>query len=196
MTLPSMSRRRTLPLDLSNDRVHRRVLDVADAVGDFIAWWGFKANHGRLWTYLALRNQPLSQTELARALGVSRSLVSIALADLTAFHLVSPTSDHRNAPYEARMDVWSSIAQVLRSREWMMIESVRIALEAVLEEAEADDDDSGFDLERVQLLLRMTELAQSMLRVIIALGKPSAQAASGVVGILTKVRELTRRLRH
>lgn len=183
---------------LLNDPLMPRVLEAANAIGGFIEWWGFKANLGRIWTYLALRNTPTSQADLARVLGVSRSLMSSALADLSKYQLVSPTSDHRNAPYEAKMDIWSAIAHVLRTREWMMIESVRVAMEAAVLEAERleeDDLTTAFDLDRVQMLLKMTELAQSLLRVIIALRLPSKGLPKlGVV--LKQIQDLTRKLRQ
>ena len=46
------------------DRLSQRVLAVADAVGAFIEAWGFKAIHGRIWTLLALRKEPINQIDV------------------------------------------------------------------------------------------------------------------------------------
>ena len=42
-------------------------------------------------------------------LGVSRSLVSLAISELTDYGLVRATSEARNAPWEATWDVWPTI---------------------------------------------------------------------------------------
>lgn len=155
------------------DLVTQRVLLVCDAVGAFIEWWGFRAIHGRLWVLLSLSSRPRSQAELSALLGVSRSLVSTAIAELVDYRLVRPTSEHRHAPYQATMDVWSTIADVLREREWMILERVKVALQgatAALDQAQREARPTDFDDARVRLLLRMTELAQTFLRLVITLG--------------------------
>ena len=163
------------------DPLDRSVLGVCDAVGDFIEYWGFKAIHGRIWTLLALRSEPLSQVEIAEFLGVSRSLVSGAVAELAERGLVRAESDHRNAPWAAVVDIWPTIADVLRGREWMLVEAARMALESAIEEAEVGGSrreaksrarSRGFELDRLRFLLRMTELAQAFLRLLIGIRVP------------------------
>ena len=88
-----------------SDRMTHRVLQVCDTVGTFIAWWGFKAIHGRVWTLLALRGAPMSQAEIGRTLSVSRALISGAMQELTAYGLVRAVGEGRTAPYEAVMDL-------------------------------------------------------------------------------------------
>lgn len=158
----------------AGDRVALRVKGVCDAVGEFIEYWGFKAIYGRIWTLLALHTEPMTQVEVAERLEVSRSLVSGAVAELVARGLVRPVTDHRNAPYEAVVDVWGSIADVLREREWMLIEAARVALESAIEEVElgAPEVRARYDVERMRFLLRMTELAQAFLRLLIGIRAP------------------------
>jgi DNA-binding transcriptional regulator GbsR (MarR family) len=156
----------------AQDRLTQRVLAVADAVGRFIEAWGFKAILGKVWALLALRRAPMAQTEIAEALGVSRSLVNLAITELTARGLVRATSDHRNAPYEARLDIWPTITDVLRAREWMLIESARVALEAAIHEAELEGGSGRYDMERMRLLKSMAEFAQLVLRLVFSLRVP------------------------
>ena len=178
-----------------NSIVDQRVLEVCDACGRFIEYWGFKAIHGRVWAYLALTREPISQRTVADALQVSRSLVSMAISDLCSYGLVSSVGEHRNAPYRANLDVWPVIAEVLRRREWMLLEEARISLEgllavlehpapeppssapeAALEQGGAPDPEGAaaarFHLPRLRRLLRMTELAQQALRLLIAARLP------------------------
>jgi DNA-binding transcriptional regulator GbsR (MarR family) len=164
----------TQPRMATASRVDVRVRKVCDAVGEFIEYWGFKAILGRIWALLALRASPMSQVEIAEFLEVSRSLVSGAISELVKRGLVRAVSDHRNAPYEAVVDIWPSISDVLRSREWMLIESARVTLEAAIEEIElsASAEGSGYQVDRMRFLLRMTELAQAFLRLLIGIRVP------------------------
>lgn len=164
------------------DRSTRRVLQVCDAVGAFIEYWGFKSIHGRVWALLALRTQPMPQSEIAQVLGVSRSLISGSVAELMTHGLVRPVGGHRNAPYEAVMDFWPTIADVLRGREWMLLERARMALEGAIEEVERAaelGEPPVYDLGRMKVLLALTELGQSLLRLLISVRTPRAPERLG-----------------
>ncbi len=164
------------------DNLTQRILAVCDAVGEFIEGWGFKSIHGRVWALLALSKQPIPQSEIADRLSVSRSLISLAIAELTQYGLVRPTAEARNAPYEASLDVWPTITDVIRSREWMTIERARVTLESALAEAEYREEaglPNDYDLGRIKLLLAMTELAQATLKAILAVRMPRSLDAFG-----------------
>ena len=174
----------------------RRVLDVCEATGAFIEYWGFKGILGRVWALLALRAEPLSQTEIAQLLGVSRSLVSGAVAELQRRGLVRAKNDQRNAPYEAVIDVWPSIAEVLRSREWMLSESARLALDAAIEEAELlsmSGEPVLYDVGRMRMLLLMTETAQGFLKALIAMR--GARPVESLTNWVSRASELMSSLR-
>lgn len=163
-----------------HDPLHQRVLGVCDAVGAFIESWGFKAIHGRTWALLALSTRPLSQSEMAERLGVSRSLIHLAVNELADFGLVVPTGPERNAPYQASTDVWPVITDVLRQREWMLMEHARLALEAAYREAEYAELHTAspeYDRRRIGLLLAMTELAQAVLNGVLAIRMPRSTEA-------------------
>lgn len=172
-------------------RLDQRVLQVCDAAGAFIEYWGFKAVLGRVWTLLALHREPMSQTELAHALGVSRSLVCGAVAELAQRGLVRPLGTTRNAPYVAVLDVWPTISDVLRSREWMLLESARLALDAAIEEADlarAAGKPVAYEIGRMRLLLAMTDSAQALLRMLIAMrGARPLEAFGGWVTRATQL---------
>ncbi|MEL6543015.1 MAG: MarR family transcriptional regulator [Myxococcota bacterium] len=188
--------RNAADLDGASDALTRRVLDVCEATGAFIEYWGFKGILGRVWALLALRAEPLSQTEIAQLLGVSRSLVSGAVAELQRRGLVRAMNDHRNAPYEAVIDVWPSIAEVLRSREWMLIESARLALDAAIEEAELHSMNGEpvlYDVGRMRMLLLMTETAQGFLKALIAMR--GARPVESLTNWVSRASELMSSLR-
>ena len=139
---------------------------------------------------------PIAQVEVARALGVSRASISLAMADLVDYGLVRPSGGNRNAPYEAVVDIWPVISDVLREREWMLIESARVALEALLEEVELTEsfgEKSDYDASRIRLLLNLTSAAQSFLRVLVSLRVPRAMDLLGTG--LRKVSSVVQSLR-
>ena len=182
--------------DTQQQRLEKRVLRVCDSAGAFIEWWGFRAIHGRVWTLLALKGTPMTQSTVANTLGVSRALVSNAVSELSEFGLVRPIEDHRNSPYEATIDVWPTISDILRTREWMLMESARVALESAIEEAEAQVEsgyDLTFDLERMKILLTMTETAQAFLRTIVGMRIP--KPLEGLAGWAGKAAALVRGFR-
>lgn len=152
----------------------RRVLAVCDRVGEFIEYWGFKGVQGRIWTLLALSAHPRSQQDVARALGVSKALVSSTMAELERLGLVAQSGPHRTAPYAATTDVWPVISDVLRGREWMLLERARLALEAAAEEMRVRGD-GPYDRRRVEFLLGMTRVGQSLLRVLVSVRSPETQ---------------------
>lgn len=157
----------------STDRLALRVRQVCEAVGNFIEYWGFKAIHGRIWTLLALSTEPLTQVEVSDFLEVSRSLVSGAMAELVQHGLVQPVDERRNAPYRAVLDIWPTVTDVLREREWMLVEAARVALEGAVEAALLSTErPPRFALDRMRFLLRMTELAQAFLRMLMGLRVP------------------------
>lgn len=176
-----MSVPRSDQIERDQSVLQRRIVAVSEACGDFIEYWGFKSIHGRVWAYLAISAKPLSQTEVAKALKVSRALVNIAINELNDYGLVRPISDQRHAPYEAIFDAWPVIANVLREREWMLLETTRLALEAAITEIERSEDDdvqdyteARFNKDRLKMLLQMTEWAQGILKLLINARLPRA----------------------
>ena len=173
-------------------RIERRVLRACEAAGELVAYWGYKSIHGRIWALLALRRGPLSQTEIAERLGVSRSLVSTAITELAGFGVVRATGEHRNAPYEAVIDVWPAITDTLRSREWMLLETTRLTLESALEEAQLEEE-GEYSAARIQLLLSMVQSIQRLLNLVISIRRPNSVAVvkewvKSVIGLIETMR--------
>ena len=167
---------------LRAERLDKKVLRVCETAGAFIEYWGFKAIHGKVWALLALHEAPLAQHEIAEKFNVSRSLLSSTISELEEFGLVRPTNNHRNAPYQAALDVWPTIAEVLRTREWMLLESTRVALESAIEDGELCDsigDTPSYSVNKMKLLLKMTEAAQGFLRIIVTMRMPKASDGLG-----------------
>ena len=112
--------------------------------------------------------------------------------------LLQSTTSERNAPYMAVIDVWPTISDVLRSREWMLIESARVNLEAALEELNLVNEGGirhFYNVERMRFLLQLTEVAQTLLRILISIRTPKSLVdvgnwASTVRSLLQNIRQL------
>ena len=61
---------------------------VAEAVGELIAFWGFKKRHGQIWTLLFLRDTELTAKEIQDAFSLSKGGVSQLLKDLEEWRVV------------------------------------------------------------------------------------------------------------
>ena len=48
----------------SSGETDAAIVEICDAVGAFIKYWGFKEVHGRVWTYMVLHSQAVSQAWL------------------------------------------------------------------------------------------------------------------------------------
>lgn len=97
--------------------------NLANEVGDFICFWGFKKVHGRLWTHLFLANEALDAGQLMHRLKVSKALISLSLNDLLRFEVIleSGKSARGTQTYVANPNVLDVIMNVLRRREKKML---------------------------------------------------------------------------
>ncbi len=105
------------------------IFQLADCVGQFIEYWGFKKIHGKIWTLLYLSQDPLSATELCKRLGVSKTLLSFSVAELLKYKVIEEDSrgPKRTVYYRANADVTSVILNVLRGRERVMLFEIEAA---------------------------------------------------------------------
>lgn len=99
---------------------------MAQSVGDFIRYWGFRRIHGQIWAVLFLTNKDYSGVELTHILGVSKALVSPGLSELAEHGLIVPAGgDGKTKTYRACDDVFKVIRNVLDGRERVLIEKAK-----------------------------------------------------------------------
>ncbi len=146
---------------------------MADRVGDFIQYWGFKKVHGRIWTHLFVSDHPLDAGDLCRRLNISKALVSMSIADLLEYEVIQEIGkgEQGTIQYQANPDVTRVIFNVLRKRERKMMSSIQSA-QQVLEKASSQGGDAsdGLDSKRVVYLGEMIRTAKGALEALIALG--------------------------
>lgn len=61
---------------------------LAEQVGSFIQYWGFKKIHGQIWTHVWLAKNPIDATTLVLRLEVSKALISLAIKDLVHYDVI------------------------------------------------------------------------------------------------------------
>jgi len=98
-------------------------LQVAEAVGQLMEFWGFKRQMGRLWTVLFLSPDPLDVAALTERLQMSSSAVSLSLAELQTWGAVRKTwvTGERRDFYSVEPRVWRLVRQVVERRELVLI---------------------------------------------------------------------------
>ncbi len=136
----------------------RKLHQLAQIVGNFIRYWGFRQIHGEIWTVLFLNKMPLAAVEIERALKVSKALVSPALQELMHEGLIraAPSENLKTKRYEAVENVTAVIRNVLRRREQLMIAEAAVKH---LELQDATENEGDINPRRLEILGSMIQSA-------------------------------------
>lgn len=144
-----------------------RAIDLcADTMSELIAFWGFKASTGRIWTLLYLSPDPLPADVIAERTQLSAGAVSMGLQELQQWGIVdrAPSAGERKRLFRAETDVWGIVRRVIRERELRLVgravqrfTDASRALEASLA-AHPDDAETVFVLGRVRGLLTLASI--------------------------------------
>lgn len=143
-------------------------LRAADAMGRLMEFWGFRRHMGRLWTVLYLSPSPMTVTELAVALRLSSSAVSLSLGELVGWGAVRKTwrPGERKDYFEAENSIWKLLRRVYERRELNLIrETIEVFAEAERQLKDARSELVGEDRRRVEhmrrRLSRLTALSRA-----------------------------------
>jgi len=110
-------------------KVAPELQDLADQVGEFIEYWGFKRVHGKVWLHFFLSESPLDAAEIIGRLGISKALVSMTLNELLEYEVILPAgkSTRGTELFVANTETVAVILNVLRKREKRMLSRVEAA---------------------------------------------------------------------
>ena len=119
---------------------------VAENVGFFIEYWGFKSIHGRVWTLVYLSKEPISTPEIVAKLGVSKGLISMAVNELLEYGLILPAKkvSHGAQTYVHADDVATVVRKILEQRELKSLADADSQLQELRKLSE-------FDLEKMNV---------------------------------------------
>lgn len=100
--------------------------DLANQIGRFIEYWGFKKVHGQIWCHIFLSSVPLDAGALISRINISKALVSISLKELQEFGLIEEVGKGPRGTrvYKATDDVVTPILTTIRRRERRLISRI------------------------------------------------------------------------
>ncbi len=167
---------------------------LAQQVGSFMEYWGFKAIHGRIWLYLFLSPQPLDAAALICRVKVSKALISMSISDLLEYDVIleKGKSPKGTLLYAANPDVTSVVFGVLRKRERQMLANAASAFQLVQQDFRSGDIQDGIDGARLQTLGEMVQAAQGALEAFIFLGDGASDADADITVQMTKLSKSVR----
>ncbi len=139
--------------------------DMAEEVGEFICYWGFKKIHGRIWTHIYLSKTPLDAGQLMVRLKVSKALVSLSLNDLLKYEVIKEgeKSARGTQTYFSNPDVLNVILNVLRHRERKMIAKTEVGHKMLASLKPETLSRANLNTDRITALGVMIEQAQNAL---------------------------------
>lgn len=151
---------------------------LADRVGDFMRYWGFKRIHGRIWTHLFLSAHPLDAQELISRLNVSKALISLSLADLLHYDVIREEgkSPRGTLTYTANPNVMQVILNVIKQRERPMLAECMTAWSLLNQTSPNEAQDISLNKTRVHDLGEMIKEAQNTLEHILELSELNLEA--------------------
>lgn len=166
---------------------------AADTMAELIAFWGFKASMGRIWTLLYLSTEPLAADVIAEETNLSAGAVSMSLQELMQWGLVSrdPMAAERKRRYVAETDTWAIIRRIIRERELRLVGRAMERFDravAILEEAQAensDDREIAFMLERLRGLRDLARIGYQLVEKLADVGQFSLAPIRGTLSRLT-----------
>ena len=142
-----------------------KTLELADKVGQFIEYWGFKQVHGRIWALLFLSKSPLDANYLIDSLKISKALVSMSLKDLIHYKVILEVEKEKpgTQKYSVNPQIADVILDVLMNRELVMLEEIQKCFQG-LEEQQDKKTDETIDPERMAELGEMVQMAHFILK--------------------------------
>ena len=163
-----------------------QVLELAEGVGSFIEYWGFKKIHGRIWTLIFLAEQPVDANYLIQHLCVSKSLVSMSINDLLVYKVILESSTKKSTlHYEANPDISGVITDVLLAREAKMLLSIKNSCELVRRTPKEKISDFVSE-KRIKKLEQMVSVADKALKTLITFKQLNFKELSNTLNINNK----------
>jgi len=137
---------------------------LADQIGDFIQYWGFRKVEGKLWTYIFLAETPLKAEELMARTGISKAMLSLSLGELLKYDVIRKAypDRERGQAYVINPNVMEVISNVLRTRERQLLGRIFSSFLCAKESLESNQS-SQVSPERVEFLGQMISAATTLL---------------------------------
>lgn len=148
-----------------------KVNRLAEEIGQFIQYWGFKSIHGKIWTHIYLAPEPVDAAEIMARLKISKSLVSITIADLLQYNVITQSgkSVRDTCVYVANPNVKDVIIEVLKQRELKMMIKLGAEFREAIATCEANSSNNLANIEKLKNLGQMITMATTTLTAVVNL---------------------------
>lgn len=165
---------------LKGDRLPSEIDQLAQAIGQFIEYWGFKAIHGRIWALLYLSKNPLSSVEISRKLKVSKTLLSFSISELLDYDVIQESGKgiKRTVYFRANPNLTAVIINVLRKRESPLMGKISSAFHRVEDLSQQITTEFELDFERTKKMGEFISSAQAALQALIVRTDPHSELIS------------------
>ena len=156
---------------MSEKTISPELEELAERVGEFIQYWGFKRVHGKIWTHLFLCDRPVDAQELIRRLKVSKALMSFSLNDLLKYEVIMEVgkSERNTQLYQINPDTLSVILNVIRRREKRLLSQISSANALLRDLPQTEKTTQCICPERLKALSNMIDQAQCTLNAMLGL---------------------------
>jgi DNA-binding transcriptional regulator GbsR (MarR family) len=161
----------TLGSDMSRKANNQQVDHLAELIGEFIQYWGFKKIHGRIWFMIFTSTKPLDAADLIERLQISKALVSISIRDLLQHEVILEAgySSLGTRTYSANPDIHGVIAQVLKNREKIMLSKIKHALQDIKKLKPRELQDAELHEASIKEMDKLIHRGEKMLNTLMAL---------------------------
>ena len=147
--------------------IYKKIDKVCLEIGRFIEYWGFKEIEGRIWAHILLSSKPLCANDLIERTGVSKGLISISISRLLEYNVIKIDSivGRRTQYFQVNEDVTDVIKEVLKGREYKLLNQIEIVVKELL--GSKDELGDFLSTSRLEFLLSSVQLASKYLNIII-----------------------------
>lgn len=137
---------------------------LADQIGDFIQYWGFRKVEGKLWTYIFLSDRPLNAEDLMARAKISKAMLSLSLGELLKYDVIRKAHPdrERGQAYVINPNVMEVISNVLRTRERQLLGRIYSSFLCAKVNLDAKPE-SEVSSDRVEFLGQMISAATTLL---------------------------------
>lgn len=144
------------------------ILELANRIGDFIEYWGFRKIDGKVWVLIYLSEEPIDAGILIENLDVSKGLISTTIKTLIDYELIEEINhgDKRSKYYRALEDPMNAIVNVLNKRERNLIQGVDNLFKEISNKKYAHINNK-----RLKSLSRLTRIGHKLVNQIIKFKK-------------------------
>jgi DNA-binding transcriptional regulator GbsR (MarR family) len=156
---------------------------LAERIGNFIEYWGFKEIHGKVWTCIFVAEKPVDAGQIVETLQVSKALVSLAIKDLLHYRVIEaiPKLGPSTQKYRSNRELFQVILGVLKTREREMLTQISGAFAKLDSQPDHEKNKAGISQTHLNELSEMISTTERALDSVIALNDLSLKEINAVL---------------